>query len=161
MSAKGVKGVQRFDHVGVVVEDLQRVTAFFEDLGFERGDPMRLEGTWVDRIVGLDGVQAEMVMVNAPDGSGKLELIKYHRPVAREGARQQSANRLGFRHIAYVIEDLDGVVARLRAEGLTTIGDIVNYENTYRLCYIGGPEGLIVELAEQIQTDSGHATSTP
>jgi catechol 2,3-dioxygenase-like lactoylglutathione lyase family enzyme len=158
MSANGIKGVQRFDHVGVVVEDLQLVTAFFEDLGFEHGDPIQLEGEWMDRVVGLDRVQAEMVIVNAPDGSGRLELTKYHRPAHQARAHQPSANRLGFRHIAYVVEDLDSVVNRLRGKGLNTIGDIVNYENTYRLCYIGGPEGLIVELVEQIQTDSDHAT---
>lgn len=151
-------GVQRFDHIGAVVDDLELVTAFFVDLGFERGNPMRLEGEWMDRVVGLDGVQAEMVTVNAPDGSGRLELTKYHRPADPAAAQSPLANRLGFRHIAYVVDDLDRVVERLRGKGLDTVGDIVNYEDIFRLCYIGGPEGLIVELAERIGGGTDQAT---
>jgi catechol 2,3-dioxygenase-like lactoylglutathione lyase family enzyme len=118
--------VQWFDHVGVGVDDLQLVTALFEDLGFEHGDPMQLEGEWMDPVVGPDGVQAEMMVVNAPDGSGRLELTKYHRSADQARAHQPSANRLGFRHIAHVVEDLDSVVNRLRGQRLNTIGDIVN-----------------------------------
>jgi catechol 2,3-dioxygenase-like lactoylglutathione lyase family enzyme len=149
-------GVQRFVHAGVVVDDLELVTAFFVDLGFERSDAIRLEGEWMDRVVGLDGVRAEMVMVSAPDGSGALELTKFHQPADPAAAQSPLANRLGFRHIAYAVNDLDSVVERLRGKGLDTVGDVVNYEDTYRLCYIGGPEGLIVELAEQIGGDTGH-----
>lgn len=105
-----MSGVERFDHVGFVGDDLALVTAFFVDLGFERSNPMRLEGEWADPVVGLIGVQAEMVTVNAPGGSGRLELTKYHRPMNPEAAQGPSANRLGFRHIAYLVDDLDSIV---------------------------------------------------
>lgn len=153
-----MSGVQRFEHVGVVVEDLESVTAFFVDLGFKRDDLMRLEGEWIDRVVGLDGVRMEMVIVYAPDGSGRLELTKFHQPADPAPAQSPLSNRLGFRHISYAVDDIDSIVERLRANGLDTIGDIVNYEDTYRLCYIGGPEGLIVELAERIGGGTDQAT---
>ena len=156
--AKG--GALRFDHVGIVVDDLELVTAFFVDLGFERSDPMRVEGEWVDRVVGLDGVQLDMVSVNAPDGSGRIELTKFLRPADPEAAQRPPANRLGLRHIAYIVDDLDRVIEGLRGKGLETVGDIVTYEDVFRLCYVGGPEGLIVELAEEIRgggsTDQAH-----
>ncbi|PWW66489.1 VOC family protein [Actinokineospora spheciospongiae] len=146
-----MSGVRRFDHVGVVVDDLDLVAGFFVDLGFERGDPMRVEGGWVDRIVGLDGVRADMVPVNAPDGGGWLELTRFHRPVDPAPAQGPQANRLGFRHVACVVDDLDGVLERLRDKGWGTVGDVVDHENAFRLCYVGGPEGLIVELAERVE----------
>jgi catechol 2,3-dioxygenase-like lactoylglutathione lyase family enzyme len=149
MNGNGPGGVRRFDHAGVIVDDLEAVTEFFVDLGFEKGSPMRIEGDWVDRIIGLEDVRAEMVMVNAPDGSGRLELTKFHRPTDPDGTKDPLANRLGLRHLAYIVEDLDSVLERLRSKGIDTIGDVVNYENIFRLCYVGGPEGLIVELAEE------------
>lgn len=150
MSGGGMSGVRRFDHVGVVVDDLELVTKFFADLGFECGDPMRLEGAWIGQVVGLEGVELDMVSVSAPDGSGRLELTRFRRPVDPAPAQSPPANRLGFRHIAYEVDDIDGVVERLRANGLDTVGEIVNYEDVYRLCYVAGPESLIVELAERI-----------
>jgi catechol 2,3-dioxygenase-like lactoylglutathione lyase family enzyme len=150
MSGGGTGVVRRFDHVGLVVDDLELVTEFFVGLGFERTAPMRIEDKWVDRVVGLDDVQLEMVSVNAPDGSGRIELTKFHQPVDPATAQSPLPNRLGFRHIAYVVDDIDRVVERLRGKGLDTVGDIVNYEGIFRLCYVGGPEGLIVELAEEI-----------
>ena len=153
-SAGGRGGALRFDHVGIVVDDLELVTAFFVDLGFERSGPMRVEGEWVDRVVGLDGVQLDMVSVNAPDGSGRIELTKFHRPTDPAAAQRPAANGLGFRHIAYIVDDLDSVIERLRGKGLDTVGDIVTYEDIFRLCYVGGPEGLIVELAEEIRAGS-------
>ncbi|WP_410633301.1 VOC family protein [Amycolatopsis sp. cmx-4-83] len=153
MSGAAGGGVRRFEHVGVIVDDLEAVTAFFADLGFEVAAPMRIEDEWVERILGLEGVRLEMVMVNAPDGSGKLELTKFHHPVdpATDSADAQApaVNRLGFRHIAYIVGNLDSTIERIRAKGLDTIGEIVNYENIFRMCYVRGPEGLIVELAEE------------
>jgi catechol 2,3-dioxygenase-like lactoylglutathione lyase family enzyme len=146
-------GILRFDHVGVVVEDLEAVTAFFLALGFEREGRALVEGEAVDKINGLDGVRAELVMVRTPDGSGKLELVKYHAPADTQGPRPLPANRLGFRHIAIEISDLNTIVAGLRDKGFDTVGEVQDYEGIYRLCYLRGPEGLIVELAEQIASE--------
>ena len=140
----------RFDHVGVVVDDLDTVASFFVALGFEREGAMRVEGEVVDKINGLDGVRAELVMVRTPDGSGKLELVKYHAPTDDNGAHPWPANRLGFRHICIEINDLNTIVDGLRSQGLDTVGEVRDYGNVYRLCYVRGPEGLIVELAERI-----------
>jgi catechol 2,3-dioxygenase-like lactoylglutathione lyase family enzyme len=140
----------RLDHVGVVVDDLDAVAAFFLGLGFEREGQGLVEGETVDKINGLDGVRAEVMMVRTPDGSGKLELVKYHAPADHQGAHPLPANRLGFRHIALEVKDLNTIVNGLRANGFETVGEVLDYEDTYRLCYVRGPEGLIVELAEQI-----------
>ena len=140
----------RLDHVGVVVEDLEAAAAFFLHLGFEREGDGLVEGEWVDEVVGLDGVRAEIVMVRTPDGSGQLELVKFHAPADDEGAHASPANRLGFRHVAIAVDDLDTIVDGLRDEGYDTVGEVRDYEDIYRLCYVRGPEGLIVELAEQI-----------
>ncbi|WP_226042106.1 VOC family protein [Natrinema sp. DC36] len=143
----------RLDHMGVVVDDLDATAAFFFDLGFEREGGGPVEGEWVDEVVGLDGVRVEIVMVRTPDGSGKLELIKFHEPADTEGANPLPANRLGFRHIAIAVDDLNTIVDGLRAKGFDTVGEIRDFEDTYRLCYVRGPEGLIVELAEQIASE--------
>ncbi len=140
----------RFDHVGVVVDDLDAVAEFFTRLGFERDGGMLVEGEAVDKINGLDGVQAQMVMVRTPDGSGTLELIKYLAPADDRGAHAFPANRLGFRHIAIEVDGLNTIVDRLRDEGFDPVGEVSDYGNVYRLVYVRGPEGLIVELAERI-----------
>jgi catechol 2,3-dioxygenase-like lactoylglutathione lyase family enzyme len=140
----------RFDHVGVVVDDLDAAAAFFEALGFERDGSTEVSGETVDRINGLDGVRAEMVFVRTPDGTGTLELIKYHAPAAGEGAQPSPANRPGFRHICIEVEDLNGIVDRLRADGFDTVGEVADYGTSYRLAYVRGPEGLILELAEKL-----------
>jgi catechol 2,3-dioxygenase-like lactoylglutathione lyase family enzyme len=146
-------GMLRFDHVGVVVDDLEAVTAFFLALGFEREGGVLVEGEAVDKINGLDGVRAEVVMVRTPDGSGKLELVKYHAPADSKGPHPLPANRLGFRHIAIEINDLNTIVDGLRDQGFDTVGEVQDYEGIYRLCYARGPEGLIVEFAEQIASE--------
>ncbi|EMA53514.1 MULTISPECIES: VOC family protein [Halococcus] len=143
-------GTLRLDHVGVVVDDLDAVAAFFLNLGFEREGGTLVEGEWVDKINGLDGVRAEVVMVRAPDSNGKLELVKYHAPADSEGAHPLPANRLGFRHIAIEINDLNTIVDELRDNGFDTVGEVRDFEDAYRLCYVRGPEGLIIELTEQI-----------
>lgn len=141
----------RFDHVGVVVDDLDAVAAFFVGLGFELEGRWHVDGEAVDAINGLDGVRAEAAMVRAPDGSGKLELVKYHKPADEHRVRSSPANRPGFRHIAIQIDDVNATVDRLRAEGYDTVGDVRDYGGSYRLCYLRGPEGLIVELAERLE----------
>ena len=105
----------------------------------------------MDNVVGLDDVHAEFVMVKTPDGSGKLELIKFHRPADEEGADRAPANRLGLRHIALVVDDLNATVKGLRDKGIDTIGEVENYEDIFLLCYVRGPEGIIVELAERLE----------
>jgi catechol 2,3-dioxygenase-like lactoylglutathione lyase family enzyme len=143
-------GMLRFDHVGVVVDDLDAVAAFFVSLGFERQGGTLVEGETVDKINGLDGVRADVVMVRTPDGSGKLELVKYHAPADSNGVHPFPANRLGFRHICIEVEDLNGIVDGFRAKGFDTVGEVQDYGNVYRLVYVRGPEGLIVELAEKL-----------
>lgn len=149
----------RFDHVGVVVDDLAAAAAFFLDLGFERQGSAQVEGETVDRINGLAGVRAEMEFVRAPDGSGSLELIRYHAPANEDRPHPAPANQPGLRHICLEVHDLNGIVARLRDKGFDTVGEVQDYEDSYRLCYVRGPEGLIVELAESLApTASGQAT---
>jgi catechol 2,3-dioxygenase-like lactoylglutathione lyase family enzyme len=143
-------GMLRFDHVGVVVDDLDAAAAFFIDLGFEREGGTLVEGETVDKINGLDGVRAEVVMVRTPERTGKLELVKYLAPADNEGPQPWPANRLGLRHICIEVNDLNAIVDRLRNQGFDTVGEVQDYGNIYRLCYVRGPEGLIVELAEQI-----------
>jgi catechol 2,3-dioxygenase-like lactoylglutathione lyase family enzyme len=142
--------IQRMEHVGVVVEDLAAATEFFVELGLELLGEGSVEGRWVDRIVGLDGVQVEYAMVQTPDGNGRLELVKFHSPSTQGGNRHAPANTPGIRHVAFVVEDIDAVVAGLRVRGAELVGELVRYEDSYRLCYVRGPEGIIVELAERI-----------
>jgi catechol 2,3-dioxygenase-like lactoylglutathione lyase family enzyme len=144
----------RFDHLGVVVDDLDGVTAFFLDLGFESEGSWLVEGETVDEINGLEGVRAQVAMVRTPDGSGKLELVKYLAPADDEGAHPWPANRLGFRHICIEVEDLNAIVDGLGDKGFDTVGEVREYGGTYRLCYLRGPEGLIVEFAERIASQA-------
>jgi catechol 2,3-dioxygenase-like lactoylglutathione lyase family enzyme len=139
----------RLDHVCVVVDDLDAATAFFLDLGFERDGATTAEGEAVDRINGLEGVRAQIVMVRAPDGSGKLELVKYLSPPDTENAQPAPANRVGFRHVAVEVSGLDSILDGLRSKGFDTVGEVLEYGNVYRTCYVRGPEGLILELAER------------
>jgi catechol 2,3-dioxygenase-like lactoylglutathione lyase family enzyme len=141
--------IQRMDHVGIVVDDLAAATAFFVELGLKLQGERPVEGGWVDRVVGLEGVRAEIAMVETPDGHGRLELTKFHAP-GRGGDRQAPANTPGIRHVAFAVDDIDAVVAGLRAHGAELVGEVERYEDSYRLCYVRGPEGIIVELAEPI-----------
>lgn len=142
--------IQRMEHVGIVVEDLAAATAFFVELGLVLQGEGSVEGRWVDRIVGLEGVRADIAMMQTPDGTGRLELTKFHSPSIRGGNRHAPANTPGIRHIAFAVEDIDAVVAGLRGRGAELVGELERYENSYRLCYVRGPEGIIVELAERI-----------
>jgi catechol 2,3-dioxygenase-like lactoylglutathione lyase family enzyme len=142
--------IQRMEHVGIVVDDLAASTEFFLELGLELQGETPVEGRWVDRIVGLDGVRAEIAMLQTPDGHGRVELAKFHAPAAQGGDRHAPANAPGIRHIAFAVDDIDGVVAGLRARGTELVGELERYEDSYRLCYVRGPEGIIVELAEKI-----------
>ena len=143
-------GVTGFVHVGLVVEDLDATVRFLTLLGFDCGKPSVLSGEWIDRIIGLDDVTVELVMVRGPDGGDIFEVVRFQSPVA--GAQEQvpAVNRPGMRHIAFTVDDLRGVVDRVREGGWETVGEIVDYESTFLLCYVRGPEGLIVELAERL-----------
>ena len=138
------------DHVGIVVDDLAAAIEFFVELGLELHGEGSVEGGWVDRIVGLDGVRAELAIVQTPDGNGRLELVKFHSPSTQGGNRDAPANTPGIRHLTFAVEDIDAVVAGLRARGAELVGELERYEDSYRLCYVRGPEGIIIELAEQI-----------
>jgi catechol 2,3-dioxygenase-like lactoylglutathione lyase family enzyme len=142
--------IQRMDHVGIVVDDLAAATEFFVELGLELQGEAAVEGRSVDRVVGLDGVRADVVMLQTPDGHGRLELSKFHSPSTQGGNRHAPANTPGIRHVTFAVEDIDAVVAGLRARGIELVGELERYKDSYRLCYVRGPEGIIVELAEQI-----------
>lgn len=142
--------IQRMDHVGIVVEDLAAAKAFFVELGLELQGEASVEGGWVDRVVGLEGVRSEIAMMETPDGHGRLELTKFHAPSSPGGDRHAPANTPGIRHVTFAVDDLDAVVAGLRTHGGELVGEVERYEDIYRLCYVRGPEGIIVELAEQI-----------
>jgi catechol 2,3-dioxygenase-like lactoylglutathione lyase family enzyme len=142
--------IQRMDHVGIVVEDLAAATEFFVELGLKVQGEGLVDGVWVDRVVGLEGVRAELAMMETPDGHGRLELVKFHAPAGPGGDRNAPANTPGIRHLTFAVDDIDAVVAGLRARGGELVGEVENYEDIYRLCYVRGPEGIIVELAERI-----------
>jgi len=144
--------IQRVDHVGVVVDDLAAAIEFFVELGLVVQAQMPIEGSWVDRIVGLDGIRAEIAMMRTADGHAGLELVKFHSPPSEGDRRDAPANTLGLRHLAFAITDINGTVERLQARGAELIGELVRYQESYWLCYLRGPEGIIVELAEEIQT---------
>lgn len=143
--------IQRMDNVGIVVEDLEAAIAFFVELGMELEGKAQIEGPWADRTVGLDGVRSDIAMMRTPDGHGRLELAKYHAPAA-VGAEPASPppNTLGLHRVMFAIEDIDDVVARLRTHGAELLGDVARYEDSYRLCYLRGPGGIILALAEQL-----------
>ena len=142
--------IQRMDHVGIVVDDLAAAKGFFIELGLELQGEWTAEGAWVDRVVGLEGVQAENAMMETPDGHARLELIKFHAPSGPGGDRHAPANTLGIRHLTFEVDDLDEAVSGVRAHGGELVGEVESYEDIYRLCYVRGPEGIIVELAERI-----------
>ena len=124
--------IQRMEHVGIVVDDLAAATAFFVELGLKLQGEGPVEGGWVDRVVGLEGVRAEIAMVETPDGHGRLELTKFHAPSGRGGDRHAPANTPGIRHVAFAVDDIDAVVASLRARGAELVGEVERYEDSYR-----------------------------
>lgn len=142
--------VMRLEHIGVVVDDLAAATAFFVALGLEVEGEASVEGDLVDRINGLDEVRADVVILRSPDDSSKLELAKYRSPAYEGGEGPMPPNAPGIRHILFVVDDIEASLAALRAHGGELVGELVNYEDVYWLCYLRGPAGIIVELAEKI-----------
>jgi catechol 2,3-dioxygenase-like lactoylglutathione lyase family enzyme len=144
--------LQRMDNILIVVDDLEAVKAFFVALGMELEGEMPLQGPWVDRVVGLENVRCEIAVMRTPDGHGRIELDKFHTPAAvRVEPKNTPVNTLGIRRIMFAVHDIEEVLARLRTHDAELIGELVQYEDTYRLCYIRGPEGIIVALAEQLR----------
>ena len=143
--------IKRMDNVLIVVEDLQAATAFFAELGMELEGETQVEGPWVDRTVGLDGVRADITTMRTPDGHGRVELSQFHTPPAvRAEPENAPSNALGMRRIMFTVDDIDDVVARLRSHGAELVGEIAQYGDIYRLCFVRGPEGIIIGLAEQL-----------
>lgn len=139
------------DNVLVVVEDLEAAIAFFLDLGMELEGRMKIEGEWADRVIGIDGARDEIAMLRTPDGHGRLELTQFETPAA-VGPKPADlpVNALGYRRIMFAVDDLDEVLARLRAHGAELVRDVVTYQDVYRLCFVRGPEGIIVGLAQPL-----------
>ena len=142
--------VLRMDNVLLVVDDLEAVKAFFVDLGLELEGEAVVEGEAVDRLIGLHGVRATIASMRTPDGSGRIELDKFHTPAAvRPEPEDAPVNALGLRRIMFAVDDIETVLGRLHSHGAELVGEVVQFEDQYRLCYVRGPEGIIVALAEQ------------
>ena len=142
--------IKRIDHIGIVFDDLAAARAFFLDFGLEVVGEMDLESDLVDRVNAIGHVRTSIVHMRVPGGEAQLELIKYHTPADEHGIQPSFPNRLGIRHILFAVEDIEAIVARLKQRGTEFLSEIQNYENTYKLCYCRGPEGIILELAEKI-----------
>jgi len=141
----------RMDNVLIVVEDLDGAIAFFTELGLELEGRMTVEGPWVDRVIAIDGARSEIATMRTPDGHGRLELDRFETPAAvRYGPVNPPVNTLGIGRIMFEVDDIDDVVDRLRGHGAELVDQIVQYESSYRLCYVRGPEGIIIGLAEQL-----------
>ena len=144
--------LKRMDNVLIVVEDMEAAKAFFLELGMELEGEMPLEGSFVDRVVGLENVRCEIATLRTPDGHGKVELSKFHAPAAiRSEPQNAPANTLGIRRIMFAVDNVDDVVTRLRTHGAELVGEVAQYEDKYRLCFIRGPEGIIIGLAEELR----------
>ena len=143
------------DHVGINVEDLAAAKAFFLDLGLEVLGEMDMEGELVERVIGMKDVKDRIVMLAIPGGEPVIELVQFHSPKDGHGIQHALPNTLGMRHICFAVDDVEGLVALLKEQhGAELVGEIQNYENLYKLCYIRGPEGILVELAEKIGSGS-------
>jgi len=144
--------IQRLDNVLIVVDDLDAVISFFVELGMELEGKGPVEGRWVERVIGIDDVRQDVAMLRIPDGHGRIELARFHTPKAISAEPKNApANTLGIRRIMFAVDDIDDVVARLRAHGAELVGAVAQYEDVYRLCYVRGPEGIIVGLAEELR----------
>lgn len=143
--------INRIDHVSINVSNLSEVKAFFLDLGLEVQAEWELDGEQLDRIVGLKGVQTACVGLGMPDGQTWIELVKFYTPTDERDIQQPFANTLGFRHICFAVEDIEAVIEKLKKRGTEVFSEIQQYEESYKLCYIRGPEGIILELAEKLQ----------
>lgn len=142
--------LQRLDHVTVVVEDLQAAIAFFVELGMEVEGEQTVEGEWVDRVVGLENVRSEIAMLRTPDGHGRIEMTRFVSPTATSVEPAAPPNTLGIRNMMFAVDDIDDVIIRLQKHGAELVGEVAQYEEMYRLCYLRGPEGILIALAEEL-----------
>ena len=143
--------IQRMDNVSIIFQDLKAAIAFFLELGLELEGETTVEGRGVDRVVGLDNVRSDIAMMRTPDGHGRVELTQFHTPTAvTPEPRNAPVNTLGIRRIMFAVDDIEEVLARLQAHGAELVGEVEQYEDMYRLCYVRGPEGILIALAEQI-----------
>jgi catechol 2,3-dioxygenase-like lactoylglutathione lyase family enzyme len=142
--------IKRMDNVGIVVEDLETTIGFFRELGLEPEGRATIEGEWAGRITGLGDQRVEVAMMRTPDGHSRLELSRFLAPGVIEDHRTAPVNALGYLRVMFAVDDLDGTLERLRPHGAELVGEIVNYQDVYRLCYIRGPEGLLIGLAEEL-----------
>jgi len=142
--------VRHVDHIGINVENLEAAKTFFTDLGFKVVGEMEMQGDVVDKVTGLKDVKDNIVMLQASDGRLNLELVKFHRPLDENGIQPSAANTLGLRHLCFEVEGLDEILASLQQKGHKLMGELQNYEDSWKLCYIRGPEGIIIELAEKL-----------
>jgi catechol 2,3-dioxygenase-like lactoylglutathione lyase family enzyme len=142
--------IRQLDHVGVVVHDLDAATRFFLAIGLEQGGTARLSGAFVDAVIDLDGADSEVVALRAPGGPTWLELTRFLSPTSPAGEAPAAANALGLRHLAFELDDLDAALTAVRGLGYDLVGTVERYEDVYRLCYVRGPEGILVELAQRL-----------
>jgi catechol 2,3-dioxygenase-like lactoylglutathione lyase family enzyme len=142
--------VERMEHVGIVVDDLAAAVEFFLALGLELDGETSVEGELVDRITGLEGVSSELAFMQTPDGHGKVELVRYRSPARAEDPPPRAADTPGLNHLLFAVDDLEATLARLRPHGAELVGEVIDYGTSYRLCYLHGPGGMIVELAEKL-----------
>jgi catechol 2,3-dioxygenase-like lactoylglutathione lyase family enzyme len=142
--------IQRMDNVGIVVDDLPATIAFFRELGLELEGQTMIEGEWAGRVTGLGDQRVEIAMMRTPDGHGRLELSRFLTPPPVADHRNAPVNALGYLRVMFAVDDLDDTLARLRPHGAELVGELVQYEDQYRLCYLRGPEGILIGLAEQI-----------
>lgn len=141
--------VHRLDNVAIVVDDLAAAKAFFAELGLELEGEATLEGSVVDRLLGLEGARSDIAMMRTPDGHGRVELTRYQTPATRDGDRHAPANTLGAHRLMFAVDGMDDILDRLRRHGAEPVGEVVRYEDSYRLCYVRGPAGIMVALAER------------
>ncbi len=142
--------VKRMDNVGIVVEDLDAAIGFFTELGLDLEGRAPIEGDWADGVTGLPGMRVEIAMMRTPDGHGRLELSRFLAPPVAADHRAAPVNALGYLRVMFTVEDIDDTLARLGKLGAQLVGEVVRYQDLYRLCYIRGPEGILVGLAEEL-----------
>ncbi|WP_447756405.1 VOC family protein [Sphingopyxis fribergensis] len=142
--------VKRMDNMGIVVEDLDATVDFFVELGLELEGRATIEGEWAGRVTGLGDQHVEVAMMRTPDGNSRLELSRFVRPPVVADHRNAPVNALGYLRAMFAVDDIDGTLERLRAHGAELVGEVVDYQDVYRLCYIRGPEGLLIGLAQEL-----------